>query len=394
MPIEAARQADWQKRADREIRRLRLRMEQIAQGSRLRATEVIGVLPPENRPVEWWYGGLLGLGVELELHEGDGVWITGTFAAGRAHYYIGAYAVGGGVSGTVAWYANQGLLGNGLEVDLREASDVWISGTWVGNRAVYYIGTYGTVGGGGLSGTSFNLNDGFLGFGDGLDNHEGRGVWISGSFASGEATYTFGVDGRNIPYDAADVDDWDYAHSPSGVAEALDQLADRLAVGIIEADGATLVPASLSGTEPADYMDFPTYGQRLPYMPYTWHENRHSIFKMSMPEIWNGGVFDARFHWTHEEGITGTFAAGIRARCYGDGETIDAVFGTAQEVLDISQGEGRWHITSWMTGLAPAGTPAGGEGIIFDIYRNTASDNLLCDARVLVADLRFVNRRE
>ncbi len=80
---------------EREIRRLRLQMDEIASGGVVRGTSIGGVIPAENRPVEWWFNAnLLGLGDELELLEGSGVWISGTFAGGRAYYEIGAYITG------------------------------------------------------------------------------------------------------------------------------------------------------------------------------------------------------------------------------------------------------------------------------------------------------------
>jgi len=199
------RLAEWDrtnaalKQAEREIRRLRVRMDAIAAGSSLRATAITGVIPAANRPVEWWFNAnLLGLGDELELHIGGGVWISGSFAAGRAHYVIGSYCAppcggGGGASGTVGWYANGGWFCNALEADLQEEAGVWISGSCGGGRPVYHVGAYPVGAGGGLSGVSIGLEGADFCFAGGLDFHQGAGVWISGSCAAGQADVTVGA---------------------------------------------------------------------------------------------------------------------------------------------------------------------------------------------------------
>lgn len=133
---------------DREIRRLRVQMDQIAAGGSVRATSIDGVIPATNRPVAWWFNAnLLGLGDELELLEGAGVWISGSFVDGRAYYHIGAYCVppcgggDGGLSG-IDFLVNDDWFCFGCALNLLEAVGIWISGTCVGDLASYQIGTY------------------------------------------------------------------------------------------------------------------------------------------------------------------------------------------------------------------------------------------------------------
>jgi hypothetical protein len=181
-----------------EIRALKKRMEAVTSGDTIRADTISGVIPAANIPVYWWYNGnLLGAGVKADLIAGAGVWISGTFVAGRAYYYIGAYATGGGgASGTVAWYESGGLLGEALEVDFEPGNCIWISGSLVAGRPTYEIGFYPSCAGGpggGISGVDFAVNGDPLCFGAGIDLQEEWGVWISGSCAGGEATYKIGA---------------------------------------------------------------------------------------------------------------------------------------------------------------------------------------------------------
>jgi hypothetical protein len=196
------------KQNEREIRRLRVRLDSFSAGSTLRATSFGGgVIPAANRPVEWYFNtNLLGLGDELELHEGLGVWISASFASGRAHYLIGAYCAppcggpgGGGMSG-VDFLLDSNWLCAGQALNLLEGPGVWISGTCVLGVASYILGAYCEPpcgGGGGASGTVYWEANGAW-FCDSLvaDLQEESGVWISGECTpGGVARYHIGATG-------------------------------------------------------------------------------------------------------------------------------------------------------------------------------------------------------
>lgn len=129
------------KQDEREIRRLRLQMDKISSGGRVRPTAVVGPIPASARPVEWYFNAnLLGLGDELELLEGPGVWISGSFVGGRAYYHIGAYGGGdAGISG-VDFLLDSTWFCFGQALDLVAAAGVWISGSCADGVARYEIG--------------------------------------------------------------------------------------------------------------------------------------------------------------------------------------------------------------------------------------------------------------
>jgi hypothetical protein len=77
---------------------------------------------------------------------------------------------------------------------------------------------------------------------------------------------------------------------------------------------------------------------------------------------------------------------GCQGRSYGDGETLDDSWGTAQEVTDANGGVANQIRKSGATAaITLAGTPAAGELVQFRAYRDGAvgGDTLDVDARLL-----------
>lgn len=178
-----------------QLRALHKRMEAITAGDQVRADAIIGVIPAANAATSWFVNGnLLGNGTKADFLARAGVWISGTFVAGRAYYEIGAYSYPF-ISG-VNWQVNDNWVGWGHLVDYRAGTYVWISGTMVGGRAIIEIGGYYQGGGGGASGTvGFYENGGLFCDALQLDLVEGYGVWISGTCveAGGKAHYEIGT---------------------------------------------------------------------------------------------------------------------------------------------------------------------------------------------------------
>jgi len=135
------------------LRDLKRRVEAVMVGDSVRADAIDGIIPAANAPVNWFYNGnLLGAGTRADWIAGAGVWISGTFVAGRAYYLIGAYATGGGgTSGTVAWYVEHDHFCDALEAELAAGAGIWISGTCEagGTHAKFEIGAYASPGGAG-----------------------------------------------------------------------------------------------------------------------------------------------------------------------------------------------------------------------------------------------------
>jgi hypothetical protein len=160
--------------------------------------------------VDWSANGaLLGLGAAADLRARTGVWISGSFVAGEAIYDVGAYpapAAATSISG-VDWAANDLHTGFGHAADIRARAGIWISGTFVGGEARYDVGAYpAPAAPTSISGVSFEYDGVLLGWGNVVDVEEDVGVWISGTFVGGRATYRIGRRDQAIPTSISGVD--------------------------------------------------------------------------------------------------------------------------------------------------------------------------------------------
>ena len=111
-------------------------------------------------------------------------------------------------------------------------------------------------------------------------------------------------------------------------------------------------------------------------------------FKLAMPEDWDRGTIKVKFYWTSASGSSAadTVEWGIKGGSLSDDDAIDAALGTAVTVSDaVTAANGSdIQITSATPALTIAGSPALGDLIVFEVYRNTdGTDDMAEDAWLL-----------
>ncbi|WP_372393682.1 hypothetical protein ABMY26_00330 (plasmid) [Azospirillum sp. HJ39] len=105
---------------------------------------------------------------------------------------------------------------------------------------------------------------------------------------------------------------------------------------------------------------------------------------VAMPKSWDRGTVAAQFLWTALSG-SGSVAWGIQALAVGDGDALDAAFGSAVTVTDALQSASQAHLTSATSAMTIAGSPAALDTVIFQVYRDATAggDTLSSSARLL-----------
>jgi hypothetical protein len=92
---------------------------------------------------------------------------------------------------------------------------------------------------------------------------------------------------------------------------------------------------------------------------------------IAMPKSWNESTVTAQILWKDASSAgSGNVIWGVRARAVGDDDAMDAAFGTAQTVTDTFIASGDLHITSTTAAITAAGTPAEGDLLIVEVYRD------------------------
>jgi hypothetical protein len=117
----------------------------------------------------------------------------------------------------------------------------------------------------------------------------------------------------------------------------------------------------------------------------------YAQFEIDLPKSWNNGTVTAQFVWTGIATGSGDVIWGIQGVAQSDDDTIDAAFGTAVTVTDAFITTNDRHITSESSAMTIAGTPATGDSICFQVYRDATngSDTRAADANLLGVRLFF-----
>lgn len=136
--------------------------------------------------------------------------------------------------------------------------------------------------------------------------------------------------------------------------------------------GCASVATVEAGTNDVDYkvLDFDT----------TTVESAFTLFQM--PNNWDGGTITFKPVWTAASG-SGTVCFGLKGRAYADDDAIDQAYGTEQTSTDTLITAGDVHIGPESSAITLAGTPAGGQLVQLKITRQTGSDTLGVDARLI-----------
>lgn len=136
--------------------------------------------------------------------------------------------------------------------------------------------------------------------------------------------------------------------------------------------GCASVATVEAGTNDVDYktLDFDT----------TTVESAFTLFQM--PNNWDGGTITFKPVWTAASG-SGTVCFGLKGRAFADDDAIDQAYGTEQTSTDTLITAGDVHIGPESSAITLAGTPAGGQLVQLKITRQTGSDTLGVDARLI-----------
>jgi hypothetical protein len=112
-------------------------------------------------------------------------------------------------------------------------------------------------------------------------------------------------------------------------------------------------------------------------------------FQIAMPKGWNESTVTAQFIWT--AGNTGNVVWGIQGVAHSDDDALDAAFGTAQTVTDGVTAAGDVMISAATDAVTIAGTPAEGDLVTFQVYRDAdnGSDTLAVDAKLIAVRLLY-----
>ena len=111
-------------------------------------------------------------------------------------------------------------------------------------------------------------------------------------------------------------------------------------------------------------------------------------FGIQSPSYWDASTVTVQFVWYATAG-SGTVNWEAQGGAFSDDDSLDAAYGTLQEVTDTLLATGDVHITAETPALTIAGTPVAGDWLQFRIARDPNNDTNTSDARLMGVRIRF-----
>lgn len=169
--------------------------------------------------------------------------------------------------------------------------------------------------------------------------------------------------------------------------DALDETPIRTIVII----AGSLSPATTSGCAAITKSEVGSNKIDVNQLAFDKDSIEHAFINFVMPDSYNGGTITAQFIWTAIAGTTGNVIWGIKGRAYADDDGIDQAHGTEQEVTDAFIAQNDVHISAATSALTLAGSPAGGQLVHLDIYRDAtdAGDTFDADANLIGIKIEY-----
>jgi hypothetical protein len=161
--------------------------------------------------------------------------------------------------------------------------------------------------------------------------------------------------------------------------------------GVIWVPAAGIQPANVNGAAQNINLEA-TNTQRYYTLDFDTTTQEFGHFVIAMPSDWDGGTITATFWWTATGISTNSVVWALEGRSYGDSETIDQAYGTAQQIADAHTATARQAQVSGSTpAITLGGTPAASEMVLFRVKRVPAdgSDTLAVDALLIGVVITF-----
>ena len=142
-----------------------------------------------------------------------------------------------------------------------------------------------------------------------------------------------------------------------------------------------------SGTQ-----ELPTNDINLDYFDFDAATDEAVQVAFMMPDDWDLSTVKFKFIWTDATTAgTGTVVWAVRAVATSNDDALDAAWGTPKGVSDAFIASGDNHTSSATTALTIGGTPALGDLVVFEFYRDAdnGGDTYTQDARLLNVTMQY-----
>ncbi len=150
--------------------------------------------------------------------------------------------------------------------------------------------------------------------------------------------------------------------------------------------GSTSGCADLAQTELSSDINRPV----LKNLAFDKDSDESAQFAVAFPKSWNEGTITFQPYFTANSTNTGTALFMLKGLAISDNDAIDQDFGTAQGTAKAHSGTANdLDVGAESSAITIAGTPAAGDQVFFQIFRDVSGDSLTADALLLGIKIFF-----
>jgi hypothetical protein len=157
---------------------------------------------------------------------------------------------------------------------------------------------------------------------------------------------------------------------------------------------AAMVPATTNPAAAGTY-EYGTNDQEFDYYAFDGGATEERVmFPIAMPDEWDRSTIKIKFYWSSATGssISDTVEWGIKGVAISNDDALDVAQGTPQTVSDaiLATNGADLQVTAATSALTVGGSPALGDMINFEIYRNTdGTDDMAEDAWLFGVSIQY-----
>ena len=196
-----------------------------------------------------------------------------------------------------------------------------------------------------------------------------------------------------------DAADGDITISPNGtgVAKAVDGGDNTSAIKIagketIWVPASAMYPGSTSGCADLTQTEITSDINRpvLKNLAFDKDSDESAQFSIAFPKSWNEGTITFQPYFTANSTNTGTALFMLKGIAISDNDAISQDFGTAQGTAKAHSGTANdLDVGAESSAITIAGSPAAGDQVFFQIFRDVSGDSLTADALLLGIKIFF-----
>lgn len=152
----------------------------------------------------------------------------------------------------------------------------------------------------------------------------------------------------------------------------------------------SMSPTTTAGCASLTTYETTTNKNNIKYLAFDASTDEHAFVSFDTPNNYDGGTILVSFTWTAPSG-TGDVIWGVAGRAFANDDAYDQALGTAVTVTDTLITAYDAHKSAETSAVTIAGTPAGGQKVYLDIYRdaNAGGDTLNADAWLTDVSCRY-----